>query len=290
VRKKTDPGILKSNDLDNLDNIDDPGELFLLLLKLMKKLRSVDGCVWDREQTHESIKKNLLEEAYEAVESIESNDYSGLKEELGDILLQVVFHSQIAIENSEFDTGQVLKYILKKLIRRHPHVFGGKIVGSSSEVLSNWEDIKKEERKINLEKNNSMFVDIPKIMPSLHYAFEIQNRASRLGFDWENAIDVFDKIKEELLEINVELNKAESQNISDEIGDILFSVVNLSRHLKIDCEQCLKDTCKKFIKRFNYMERYAEENGLDFKKLPLAEKDKLWEIAKKAESKESLKK
>jgi len=234
VRKKSDPGILESSDLDNLDNIDDPGELFSLLLKLMKKLRSVDGCVWDREQTHESIKKNLLEEAYEAVESIESNDYSGLKEELGDILLQIVFHSQIAIEKSEFDIGQVLKYILKKLIRRHPHVFGGKVVGSSSEVLSNWEDIKKEERKINLEKDNSIFVDIPKIMPSLHYAFEIQNRASRLGFDWENAIDVFGKIKEELIEINIELNKAESQNISDEIGDILFSVVNLSRHLKID--------------------------------------------------------
>jgi tetrapyrrole methylase family protein / MazG family protein len=268
--------------LNNLGNIGDTGELFLVLVAVMEKLRSEKGCVWDREQTHKTIKKNLVEEAYEAVESIESENCQELKEELGDILLQVVFHSQIAQENSEFNINDVLRNILNKLVRRHPHVFGDKVVAGSQEVLVNWEDIKKEERKEKSSEDLSVFANIPRIMPSLHYANEIQSRAARFGFDWEKSKDVLDKIKEEIEELRVELPTGKISNISDELGDILFSIVNLSRHLKIDSEESLKNTCKKFINRFDFMENYALEHGLDFKNMSLAEKDKLWEIAKKS--------
>ncbi len=269
------------NNPDNLDSIDSPGELFLILVEVMKRLRSEEGCIWDREQTHDSIKRNLVEEAYEAVDSIEEKDYQDLKEELGDILLQVVFHSRIAADYDEFDIDDVLRTIIKKLVRRHPHVFSGRAVGSSDEVLANWEDIKKEERKNKSKKNDSMFSNIPRILPALHFAYEIQNRASRLGFDWEGPGGVVEKIKEEVTELEIEIRSRDKDRISDEIGDILFTIVNLSRHTDIDSEKSLKDTCKKFITRFDYMEKYAEENGLDFKNLSLAEKDNLWEIAKR---------
>ena len=267
--------------LNNLGDIRNPGELFLILVAVMEKLRSEKGCVWDREQTHKTIKKNLVEEAYEAVESIECESYQELKEELGDILLQVVFHSQIARENSEFDINDVLRNILNKLVRRHPHVFGDKLVAGSQEVLANWEDIKKEERKKKSGNDLSVFTNIPKILPSLHYANEIQSRAARFGFDWEKSNDVLDKIKEEIEELKMELPGGKIGRISDELGDILFSIVNLSRHLKIDSEESLKNTCKKFINRFDFMEDYALKHGLDFKNLSLVEKEKLWEIAKK---------
>lgn len=268
--------------LNNLGNIRDTGELFLVLVAVMEKLRSEKGCVWDREQTHKTIKKNLVEEAYEAVESIESENYQELKEELGDILLQVVFHSRIAQENSEFDINDVLRNILNKLVRRHPHVFGDKIVAGSQEVLANWEDIKKEERKEKSSEDLSVFTNIPRIMPSLHYANEIQSRAARFGFDWEKSKDILDKIKEEIEELKDELPHGKISHMSDELGDILFSIVNLSRHLKIDSEESLKNTCKKFIDRFDFMENYAVEHGLDFKNMSLSEKDELWEIAKKS--------
>lgn len=268
--------------LNNLGDIRNPGELFLILVAVMEKLRSEKGCVWDREQTHKTIKKNLVEEAYEAVESIEGESYQELEEELGDILLQVVFHSQIAQENSEFDINDVLRNILNKLVRRHPHVFGDKLVAGSQEVLANWEDIKKEERKEKSSKDLSVFTNIPKILPSLHYANEIQSRAARFAFDWEKSNDVLDKIKEEIEELERELPGGEIGQISDELGDILFSIVNLSRHLKIDSEESLKNTCKKFISRFDFMEDYALKHGLDFKNLSLVEKEKLWEIAKKS--------
>ncbi len=268
--------------LNNLDDIRNPGELFLILAAVMEKLRSGKGCVWDREQTHKTIKKNLVEEAYEAVESIENESYQELKEELGDILLQVVFHSQIAKENSEFDVTDVLRNILNKLVRRHPHVFGNKPAANSQEVLANWEDIKKGERKEKSSNDLSVFTNIPKIMPSLHYANEIQSRAARFGFDWEKSKDVVDKVKEEVEELERELPAGNVGQISDELGDILFSIVNLSRHLKIDSEESLKNTCKKFINRFDFMENYALKHGLDFKNLSLAEKEKLWEIAKKS--------
>ena len=272
---------LNRNDLENIDKINDSSKLFSILVNIMKKLRSKDGCMWDREQSHNSIKRNLIEETYEAVECIESSDLEGLKEELGDLMLQIIFHSQMASESGEFNINDVMKNIIEKLIRRHPHVFENKILNNCDEILENWEDIKKAERKKSLKKKDSIFVDIPKILPSLHYAYEIQNRASRLGFDWDEIKEVFKKIKEEINEINEELKRGKKDAVANEIGDTLFSIVNFSRHLDIDCEQCLKNTSKKFIQRFDFMEKYAKENNLDFKKISLEEKDKLWEIAKK---------
>jgi len=286
---------LSNYNLKKIDDIKDSSTLFSILVSIMKKLRSQDGCAWDREQDHETIKRNLVEETYEAVECIENSDFKGLKEELGDLLLQVVFHSQIASESREFDISEVLKGIINKLVRRHPHVFGRENLKNSGEILANWESIKKKERKKHSQEHASMFGKIPKILPSLHYAHEIQSRASRLGFDWDNLQEVFEKIKEEIGEMDREVDSLKcggkeivlnnkvnrTGNIRDEIGDVLFSIVNFSRHLGIDCEQCLRQTCRKFIKRFDFMEKYAEENNLDFKKLSLKEKDKLWERAKK---------
>jgi tetrapyrrole methylase family protein/MazG family protein len=271
---------LSSSELENIDKINDSSKLFAILVNIMKKLRSPDGCMWDREQNHKTIKKNLIEETYEAVESIENEDYKGLQEELGDLLLQIVFHSQIASEDKRFDISSVLKSIIKKLVRRHPHVFDGLDLTSSEKILQNWEDIKKRERKKKKEPG-SIFGGIPRSLPSLHYAFEIQNRASRLGFDWEAAVDIFGKMEEELAELKREVKKNKRSAVSGEIGDVLFTVVNFSRHLGIDCEDSLYNTSKKFIKRFDFMEKYADENNLDFKKLPLKEKDRLWEMAKK---------
>ncbi|MBM3707794.1 MAG: nucleoside triphosphate pyrophosphohydrolase [Actinobacteria bacterium] len=268
-------------DKENIEHISDPGRLFLNLVKIMDKLRSENGCMWDREQTHESIKRNLVEEAYEAVETIEENKYQELSEELGDIILQVVFHSKIAADSGQFDICDVLRKIIKKLIRRHPHVFDSKVVNNSQEILVNWEEIKKQERKVKEKKNRSMFSEIPKIIPSLHYAYEIQNRASRLGFDWDSLNGVIMKIKEEIEEMYSEYKNGDTKKIGEEVGDILFSIVNLSRHLNIDSEKSLKNACKRFIERFDFMEKYAEEHGLDFKSMPLDKKDELWEIAKK---------
>jgi len=271
--------------INEIDDINDVNELFGILVETLKILRSPNGCVWDREQDHDSIKKNMVEEAYEALDAIEKKDYQSLKEELGDLLLQVIFHSQIAYENNEFELQEVLKGIIKKLYRRHPHVFGDKNFTNSAEVLESWEEIKKQERKDNPKKTESIFNDIPKILPSLHYANEIQNRASRLGFDWENAKDVFDKIIEEINELKNEVSKFETinnnnSNIKEEIGDLLFSIVNFSRHLNLDSEECLKQSCMKFINRFNEMEKIAKLRKLDFKSLSLQEKDKLWEEVK----------
>ncbi|MCL4378221.1 MAG: nucleoside triphosphate pyrophosphohydrolase [Actinobacteria bacterium] len=290
-------------DLKKLEEINNIGELFGLLAEILKYLRSPNGCIWDRDQDHDSIKKNIIEEAYEAVEAIEYKDYQSLREELGDLLLQIVFQSQIAIENNEFSLSDVIKGIIRKLYRRHPHVFGDKNFNSTAEILNSWEEIKKSERKENPKKTQSIFNDIPKILPSLHYAYEIQNRASRLGFDWQETGDIFDKIKEETEELVIEFDKSAVESskkcygknkpaqstpqIRDEVGDILFSIVNLSRHLGIDSEQCLKKTCTKFMRRFNEIEKLATSRNIDFKNLPLKEKDKLWNEVKKKETKNS---
>ena len=287
--------------ITELEKNNNPEELLSLLIGILAHLRSPEGCVWDREQDHDSIKKNIVEEAYEAVETIENKDYQSLKEELGDLLLQVIFHSQIALENNEFNLSDVIKEIIKKLYRRHPHVFGDKNFTSPQEVLTSWEEIKKNERKNNPKKTESIFSDIPKILPSLHYAYEIQNRASRLGFDWDETSLIFNKINEEINELTLEFEKNSQQElkdyknsketlknilqIKDELGDVLFSLVNLSRHLNLDSEECLKQTCKKFIKRFNDIEKLAKARNLDFKNLPLSDKDKLWEEVKQNEDK-----
>ena len=272
---------LDSPDLELLDSIKEPKELFVILLEIMKRLRSDKGCLWDREQDHISLKKSLIEEAYETVEAIDSGDAVELKEELGDLLLQVIFHGQIAEEDGSFSHSDIIRGIIKKLLRRHPHVFSNTDASSSREILENWEDIKKEERKNSNKKKDSIFSGIPHSLPGLHYAYEIQNRASRLGFDWEKAEDVYEKIVEEMGELEKEAATGDLKAVSDELGDLLFSIVNYGRHLDVDIEKSVKDTCKRFISRFKLMEDIARENGEDFKKLSLEEKDRLWEKAKK---------
>jgi len=267
-----DPGIL--------DSIKEPEELFVILLEIMKRLRSETGCLWDREQNHQSLKNSLIEEAYEAVEAIDSGDSHDLSEELGDLLLQVVFHGQIGEEESQFTHSDIIRTIIKKLLRRHPHVFGTAAAGSSREILENWEDIKRQERKSSKKKKDSIFSGIPRSLPALHYAYEIQNRASRLGFDWEKAGDVYEKIVEELKELEVEAQSG-GQSAAHELGDLLFSIVNYGRHLKIDIDKSIRDSCSRFTDRFKLMEEMARKEGIDFKKLSLQEKDRLWERAKK---------
>ena len=247
----------------------------------MRRLRSDKGCLWDREQDHSTLKKSLIEEAYETVEAIDSGDAAELKEELGDLLLQIIFHGQIAEEGGNFSHSDIIRGIIKKLLRRHPHVFSDTDASSSREILANWEDIKKEERKNSNKEKDSIFSGIPRSLPGLHYAYEIQNRASRLGFDWEKAEDVYEKIVEEMNELEKEAAIGDLKAVSEELGDLLFSIVNYGRHLGIDIEKSIKDTCKKFISRFKLMEDMAREDGEDFKELSLEEKDRLWEKAKK---------
>ncbi len=272
---------LDSSDPGLLDGIEPPEELFKILLNIMKRLRSDSGCSWDREQDHGSLKKSRLEETYETVEAIESGDSESLNEELGDLLLQIVFHGQIADEEGSFNISSIIRTIIKKLLRRHPHVFGGTRVNSSREILAKWEDIKKEERRNNKKGEDSIFSGIPKSLPPLHYAYEIQNRASRLGFDWDCTSDVYEKIIEELKELKEEADRDNKEAVSAELGDLLFSIVNYGRHLGVDIEKSLQNTGRRFIERFKLMEKIAEEKDLNFSGLSLKEKDRLWEIAKK---------
>ncbi len=272
---------LDSPDPGLLDYIKEPEELYTILIEIMRRLRSDKGCLWDREQDHSTLKKSLIEEAYETVEAIDSGDAAELKEELGDLLLQIIFHGQIAEEGGNFSHSDIIRGIIKKLLRRHPHVFSDTDASSSREILANWEDIKKEERKNSNKEKDSIFSGIPRSLPGLHYAYEIQNRASRLGFDWEKAEDVYEKIVEEMNELEKEAAIGDLKAVSEELGDLLFSIVNYGRHLGIDIEKSIKDTCKKFISRFKLMEDMAREDGEDFKELSLEEKDRLWEKAKK---------
>lgn len=272
---------LDSPDPEMLDSIEKPEELYRILLKVMRRLRSDKGCVWDREQDHCSLKKSLIEETYETVEAIEAGDPSSLMEELGDLLLQVVFHGQISDEDGDFTQSDIIKTIIKKLLRRHPHVFGNTSAGSSKEVLQNWEEIKKEERKNRRRDDDSIFSGIPMSLPALHYAYEIQNRASRLGFDWDDPAEVYEKIMEEMMELKKEADGHNMEGAASELGDLLFSIVNYGRHLDLDIEDSIKDSCRRFIERFKLMEKMALEKGQDFKDLSFKEKDFLWEEAKK---------
>ena len=241
------------------------------LIKVMEELRK--KCPWDREQTHESLKKYLIEEAYEVIDAIDSKDDKKLKEELGDLLLQVVFHSQIAKERGAFDISDVIDTLVRKLIERHPHVFGRE---NPEEVLKNWE-------KRKMEKRGSIFEGIPKHLPALMRSQKLQDRAAQVGFDFENIEQVFDKINEEIEELKESLRKGEKENIKHEIGDILTAVVELSRFLNVDAEEALQEANERFIKRFSYIEKKAKEEGRRLEEMSLEEMDKLWQEAKEKE-------
>ena len=249
------------------------GESFEKLVGIMKKLRSPDGCDWDRTQTHESLKPYIIEEAYELLNAIESGDDEELKEELGDVLLQVVFHSQIASERGAFDISDVVETLCEKLIRRHPHVFGK----SGGYSYKQWEDIKAKEKN---KKSVSRIGNLNPALPALSMARRIQENASAVGFDWENVEGVFEKVLEELEELKKSLSNEDKERISEELGDLLFSVVNLSRFLNVDPENALRKATERFWRRFRKMEEMIEKDGLRFEDLSIEELDRYWEKVK----------
>jgi len=252
------------------------------LLDIMKKLRSIDGCPWDREQTHQSLKEYLLEETYEVIEAIENEDLYLLEEELGDLLLQVVFHSTIASENGYFNINDVTTGISEKLINRHPHVFADVNVKDSKEVLKNWEELKKEEKG---EKTVYESMErISKSLPALIRSYKIQKKAKDVGFDWDNVDGAFEKLDEEIEELKVAVKNNNLDEIENELGDVLFTVVNIFRFFNINPEFALNHTIDKFLKRFKYMEEKIIESNNEFQQVGIEFMEKLWNEAKKEEN------
>ncbi|MDR3600121.1 MAG: nucleoside triphosphate pyrophosphohydrolase [Desulfosporosinus sp.] len=259
---------------------------FSKLAKVMATLRSEQGCAWDLEQTHESLKPCLIEESYEVLDAIEKHDMYNLCEELGDLLLQVVFHTQLASEASEFELQDVLHGIIKKLIRRHPHVFGKEKAETAADVILTWDRIKKEEKASGNENDEVAFFKDPLGLPALMLASATQRRVAKVGFDWPDLDGPWGKVQEELQELRSAL--ADGIGIREELGDLMFAVVNLSRFLKLDAEEVLRATIHKFQSRFLKMVELSQKDGLDFQKLPLDEMDVFWEKAKSQEKSSKL--
>ena len=264
-------------DIDYLTSIYIPKDLgnkkdFQDLLDIIETLRNPGGCPWDREQTHESLKSALLEECYEVIDAIENEDEDALIEELGDVLLQVVFHASIGKEDGYFDIMDVIGGISNKMINRHPHVFGNEEANTSEQVLVNWDEIKKEEKGIK-----TLTEEMQNIAKSL------QKKAEKVGFDWDDVNCAMDKVKEELNEIKEVYNCEDKSIIEGEVGDLLFACINVARFLEVDGELALDKTIKKFIKRFSYIENEAIKNNKNLKDMTLEEMDKLWEEAKTSE-------
>ena len=249
------------------------------LLRIMEILRAPDGCMWDREQDHQSIRRNFIEETYEVCEAIDEQDAEHLKEELGDVLLQVVFHTQMEKEKGVFDIGDVTDGVCKKLIFRHPHIFGSVEVGSSEEILRNWDALKRVEK--HQETDTSALDSVARSLPGLIRAEKLQKKAAKVGFDWENVQGALDKVAEETAELQQAMDG--SGDVEEELGDLLFAMVNVARHLKVDPERALEKTCDKFISRFASMERQAHAADKTLSDLPIEELDALWNKAKVAE-------
>jgi tetrapyrrole methylase family protein/MazG family protein len=250
------------------------------LEEIVALLRGPGGCPWDAEQTHESVRREFLEETYEVVEAIDENSPDHLKEELGDVLLQVVFHAQMEREAGRFDLNDVADGICKKLIYRHPHVFGSVQVSGSDQVLENWDQLKRVEK--HQQSHTDALNAVARSLPSLWRAEKVQKKAKKAGFDWDDPSGPLDKLDEELAELKTAV--AEGSNIEEELGDLLFAAVNLSRFVHVDCEQALTAATDKFIRRFAQVERMAREQGKAMEEMSLPELDKLWDQAKRSET------
>ncbi len=253
------------------------------LLEVMAALRDPDnGCPWDLEQTFKTISAYTLEEAYEVVDAIERMDMHDLKDELGDLLFQVVFHARMAEEQGEFDFFDVAEAITEKLIRRHPHVFGDEVAGSHEDLHRAWEQHKKIERLQKQQEHKSLLDGIASSMPALRWSSKLQKRAAHHGFDWDDIAPVFDKLQEEIEELKVEIDKDDNQDrISDELGDILFACVNLSRHVGVNAEQALRDSNIKFISRFSVVEQLLQQDGRLMDECSVEELEAYWQKAKR---------
>jgi tetrapyrrole methylase family protein/MazG family protein len=254
------------------------------LAGLVERLRSDNGCPWDKEQTRETLKPMLIEEAYEVLDALDAEDPVELKEELGDLLFQIVFHAQIAKEREEFDLADIIDRSHEKMIRRHPHIFGDADLKTAEDVLKNWEDIKAAEKGIpsssRPESERSLLDGIPSKLPAMHRAYQMTAKASRVGFDWPRLEDILVKMREEASELMEAQSGQDSSKIADEVGDLLFVAVNVARFLGIDPETALGRSNRKFYDRFRYVESAVKQQGRQMKDASLAEMDALWEEAK----------
>jgi MazG family protein len=258
------------------------------LAALVAQLRGKNGCPWDREQTRETLKPMLIEEAFETLDALDSDDPSDLKEELGDLLFQVVFHAQIAREKGEFDLGDVIDRSHEKMTKRHPHIFADADLKTSEDVLKNWEDIKASEKGVasssRPDSERSLLDGIPKKIPALYRAYQMTAKAARVGFDWQRLDDVLDKLNEEAAELKEAVLSGDRERIADEIGDLLFVAVNIARTLNVDPETSLERSNRKFDRRFRHIETAVKQQGRELKDASLAEMDNLWNEAKLAGS------
>ena len=249
------------------------------LLEIMRILRCPEGCVWDREQDHKSIRRSFIEETYEAVEAIDNDDPVLLQEELGDVLLQVVFHAQIEAEAGRFTMDDVADGICKKMIYRHPHVFGSVEVKNSDEVLTNWDTLKQKEK--HQKSTTETLESVARSLPGLIRAEKVQHKAAKVGFDWDEVSGALDKVREETAEVARAIDG--DGDPSEELGDLLFAVVNVARFLKTDPEDAINRTTDKFIRRFAQVEQAAKDAGRSLSEMSLAEMDALWDAAKQKE-------
>jgi len=247
---------------------------FATLVDIIARLRAPDGCPWDRKQTHASLRENLLEECYEVLEALDEGDSGKLCDELGDLLMQIVLHTQIATEAGEFELGGVISNINTKLIHRHPHIFGSQKVKDADEVALNWEVLKREER----EPDTSILESVPQQMPALGYSQAIQRRVAQVGFDWEDIDGVIDKLAEEVGEFKRAPNQ---ERKAEEFGDLLFTLANIARRLGVDLEAALRQANRRFYRRFSYMEEVCRKRGVNLGDLSFEEQNALWEEAKK---------
>jgi MazG family protein len=261
------------------------GTKFEKLVEIMTTLRGPNGCPWDKQQDFNSLKPMLVEEVYEVLEAVENDDSDGLSEELGDLLLHVVFHAQLGKEAGQFDIDTVIGKISDKLVRRHPHVFGGESASTPEEVIKNWEAIKAQEKAEKLKnrtpEQRSLLEGIPSKLPAIHEAHQISARAARVGFDWPDVEGIFEKLQEEVRELKEVISSGDNRDrLEDEIGDMLFVIVNIARYLKIDSESALKRANRKFKTRFQYMEKQLAEQGKRLEQASLNEMETLWQKAK----------
>ena len=254
------------------------------LLDIMARLRAPNGCPWDREQDHKSLKIYLIEEAYEVLEAIDEENPKKLCDELGDLLLQVIFHAQIAKENGQFDFGDVAHGVSAKMINRHRHVFGEEEAETADDVMSIWEKVKKEEK--GLDTQTQVLKEVPGNLPALMRSFKVQQKAAQVGFDWDDVDDAMAKVKEEVRELEQAYKNGAADDIEEELGDLLFAVVNVSRFLKVQPELALAATVNKFIRRFEYVEATAAKQGRQLKDMTLKDMDALWDEAKDIEKRE----
>jgi MazG family protein len=264
------------------------GKRFEKLVEIMSTLRGPNGCPWDKEQDCNSLKPMLVEEVYEVLEAIDLKDFDSVAEELGDLLLHIVFQAQLGKEQGTFDVNTVIEKICDKLVRRHPHVFGSESAGSAAEVIKNWETIKAQEKAEKLNRRTpeqrSLLEGIPSKLPAIHEAHQISARAARVGFDWPHIEGIFEKLQEEIRELKEviakDANNPERDRLEDEIGDLLFVIVNIARYLKIDSETALKRANRKFKSRFQYMEGELARQGKTIEQTNLDEMEALWQRAK----------